>query len=149
MSILILISFFYFSLIYIFHYPTEKAEGFQGYSPIAQFLKRDSSDYQNIYVDYKFGEHCQFIGVPHLYIAYYQSLDPKFLQNKFNDKSGDHFDKYTITQIDWNDIQFKEGDLYVVSVCNPPVCKNLGKIKSTTNFTDISGKPAFKLWEPK
>jgi 4-amino-4-deoxy-L-arabinose transferase-like glycosyltransferase len=149
LSILILVSFFYFSSIYLFHYPIEKAEGFQGYSSIAYFLKRDSKKYQHIYIDYKFGKSCQFIGVPHLYTAYYQSLDPKLLQNRFNDDTGSHFGKYTINQIDWNDIEFKKGDLYVVSVCNPPVPRILGKIKLTTSFIDNSGNPAFELWETK
>ncbi len=149
LSVLILISFFYFSSIYLFHYPLEKAEGFQGYRPIASFLNRDSENYQHIYIDHLYGKQCQFFGVPHLYLSYYQSLDPKLLQNKFNDEVGDHFDKYTITQIDWNDIEFVKGDLYIVSVCNPPVNKVLDKIKLTTSFIDVSGNPAFELWEVK
>lgn len=149
LSLLIIISFFYFSSIYIFHYPLEKAEGFQGYRPVADFLKKNSHNYQNIYIDYKFGQNCQFIGVPHLYISYYQALNPKFLQNRFNGKLGTNFDKYTITQIDWNVFDFKKGDLYVVSICNHPIPKVLDKIKLTTKFTDISGNPAFELWETK
>ncbi len=149
LSSLIMISFIYFSSIYIFHYPLEKAEGFQGYRPIADFLKRDSLNYQHIYIDYKFGQYCQFIGVPHLYISYYQTLNPEFLQNRFDNKLGTNFDKYTILQIDWNDFDFKKGDLYVVSICNPPVPKVLDKIKLTTKFIDTSGKPAFELWETK
>ena len=149
LTILILISFIYFSFIYIYHYPSEKAQGFQGYSPVAYLLKRDSGNYKHIYVDYMFGQGCQFIGVPHLYLAYYQSLNPEFLQNRSKDKFGTHFDKYTVTQIDWNAIEFKKGDLYVVSVCNPPVPRILDKIRIVTTFTDISSKPAFELWETK
>lgn len=149
LGLLILISFLYFFAIYFFHYPSEKAEGFQGYRPIATFLKRDNKNYQHIYIDTKFGQHCEFIGVPHLYISYYQTLNPEFLQNKYNNKLGTNFDKYTITQIDWNDFDFKKGDLYIVSICNPPVAKVLDKIKLTTKFTDISGNPAFELWETK
>jgi len=147
--LLILISFFYFFSIYIFHYPIEKAEGFQGYRPIATFLKRDNKNYQHIYIDSKFGKQCQFVGVPHLYISYYQNMNAEFLQNRFNDKLGMNFDKYTITQIDWNNFDFKKGDLYIVSICNPPVPKILDKIKITTKFTDASGNPAFELWEIK
>jgi 4-amino-4-deoxy-L-arabinose transferase-like glycosyltransferase len=149
LSILILVSFFYFSSIYLFHYPLEKAEGFQGYRPIASFLERNLENYQHIYVDHLYGKQCQFIGVPHLYFSYYQSLDPKFLQNRFNDELGDHFDKFIITQIDWNYIKLKKGDLYVVSVCNSPISKVLDKIKLITSFIDINGNPAFELWEVK
>jgi hypothetical protein len=148
-SLLVLISFIYFSFIYIFHYPIEKADGFQGYSSIATFLERDSKNYNHIYVDFKFGKNCQFIGVPHLYLAYYQSLDPKKLQNRINNPKESNFDKYTITQIDWNNIDIKKGDLYIVSTCNPPTIKVLDKIKLTTKFTDNSGNPAFELWEIK
>lgn len=146
---LVLLSFIYFFQIYMFHYPKEKAEGFQGYSPIAHFLNRDSKNYEHIYVDHIFGKNCQYIGVPHLYLAYYQKLDPSLLQNRTYTKKGETFEKYTITQIDWNNMNFNKKDLYVVSVCNPPVAQALDKIKLTTKIIDTSGNPAFEIWETK
>ena len=149
LSCLILISSFYFGSIYLFHYPLEKAEGFQGYYPITEFLKRDSQKYNHIYIDYKFGSSCQYIGVPHLYLAYYQKFNPEILQNRTRDSFGMDFDKYTVTQIDWNDIDFHSRDLYIVSICNQPVPRILDKIKLVTKFTDQAGNPAFELWEAK
>lgn len=143
--IFVLISSIYFFQVYIHHYPKEKAESFQGYSPIADFLKRDSKNYDHIYIDYKFGKRCQFIGVPHLYLAYYQKLNPILLQKRSNNSFG----KYTVTQIDWNDITFNQKDLYIVSVCNHPIPKVLDKLKLTNQIIDIGGSPAFEIWETK
>jgi hypothetical protein len=142
-------SFIYFFQIYFFHYPKEKAESFQGYRPIADFLKIEEEHYDHVFIDYKFGGDCRYIGVPHLYLAYYQSLNPELLQNRIKRKEGDSFGKYTITQLDWNNMDFNEKDLYVVSVCNLPTKKAIDKIKLTTQITDISGNPAFEIWEAK
>lgn len=147
--LLTLTSFVYFFFIYLYHYPIQRADGFQGYRPIANYLEINNDHYQHVYIDTSFGRNCEYVGVPHLYFTYYQSLNPDYLINRYKDENGMHFNKYTVSDIKWNNLPGNKGDLYVVSVCKSPPNYILDKIKLTISIPDVSGNPAYELWETK
>lgn len=146
---LVFTSIYYFSISYFLNYPLEKANTYQSYRPIATFLQTNSKNYEHIYVDYNFSQNCRLIGVPQLYFSYYQSLNPKFLQNRIDNNLGTNFDKYTISKINWKNINLQEGSLYIVPICNSPKTVLSAKLELVSNFNDYAGNPAFEIWKAK
>ena len=146
---LVFISLYYFSISYFVDYPYKKANSFQSYRPIAAYLKTNGKSYQHFYIDYNFSQSCHLIGVPHLYLSYYQTLNPKFLQNRINDSFGTNFDKYTIRKIDWNNIDLQKGNLYIVPICNSPSTAISAKLEQVMKFDDYAANPAFEIWKTK
>ena len=57
------------------------------------------TDYERIIIEPRFGSYLQFVGVPHLYFAYFNTLDPQLLLNRQADQSGLRFGKYHVKEL--------------------------------------------------
>ena len=118
---LIMLSFFYFSIIYFYHFPFQMGENFQyGYKQAAEYISQNYNKYDRIVVDPRFGDVNIYVGVPHLYLAYFTRLDPYRLLERHDTKDGLFFDKYQITSINWNLEKVKPKTLYLVPFDNKP-----------------------------
>ncbi len=146
---LIIISFFYFYALYWHFFPKESGENFQyGYKQVAEFIKPRYDDYQKIIIDPKFGEGYYFDGVPHLYISYYTTLDPKYLQERIkNDPCGNCFSKYEIRGIDWTKEKIEKGALYVVPFSNKIPETLSGELEAIYEISLPNLRPAFIIYE--
>jgi 4-amino-4-deoxy-L-arabinose transferase-like glycosyltransferase len=142
-----LITFIYFEAIYIFHYPLQKADTFQEYKSIAAYLKPIESNYIKIIVDERFGLDNQYVGVPHLYFAYYNYFDPLFLQKRIYDKYGTYYDNYYVTHINWDLEKIEVGSLYIVPRDNMPNAVVNNNLKLIKEFTNEAGIVSFKIFE--
>jgi len=147
-----IISLIMFLIIYYEIYPIEMAESFQGYKPIAQYLKEIESRSKKVYIDYRYGNYAtgrgqEYIGVPHLYFGFYNRWDPSIIQNRIDEKDGVHFDKYVVGQVDWNNIEINNNYYYVVAIGNTPSKEKIEKLSLVMVFNDASGKKAFELWK--
>ena len=146
---LIFVSFFYFSAIYYFFYPKQSGENFQyGYKQIAQFIYPLYDNYTRIIIDPRFGEGYVFDGVPHLYIPYFTTLDPRFLQERTDkNQCGNCFAKYNIRGIDWTNEVLQGQTLYVVPYSNKPPLELENQINLLTEIRLPSQRPAFVIYE--
>ncbi len=139
------ISFFYFLVIFYYHFPKDWGEGYQyGYKQIALFINLRYREFKQIIIDPRFGPDNMYSGVPHLYIPYFTNLDPHKLLESKSDKSGTFFDKYQIRDINWNIEKLDKNILYVVPVSNTPDKRLL--LKKVYDITLPNFKPAFDLY---
>ena len=96
-------------------------ENFQyGYKQAAEYISQNYNKYDRIVVDPRFGDVNIYVGVPHLYLAYFTRLDPYRLLERHDTKDGLFFDKYQITSINWNLEKVKPKTLYLVPFDNKP-----------------------------
>lgn len=151
---LFLLTLFNFSLIYFWHFPRELGETFQGYRPVAYYLKTIESEATEIYVDYRYGSYRwglgkEYSGIPYLYLAFFQRWNPSITQNRVINNKEMHFGKYIIGQIDWGKDIIRPNRYFVVSIGNPPGDELLYKIGQVATFNDASGKMAFEVWKGK
>lgn len=151
---LILITLFNFGLIYFYHFPRELGDSYQGYRPVAYFLKTVEKDATEIYVDYRYGSYRwglgkEYSGIPYLYLAFFQRWNPKITQTRIESDEGTYFGKYVIKQIDWGQDIIRPGRYFVVSVGNPPEDNVKDKLEELATFDDASGKMAFQVWRGK
>jgi 4-amino-4-deoxy-L-arabinose transferase-like glycosyltransferase len=151
---LILLTLFNFGLIYFCHFPRELGETFQGYRPVAHYLKTVESEATEIYVDYRYGSYRwglgkEYSGIPYLYLAFFQKWNPSITQNRVIRDKEMHFGKYIIGQIDWGKDIIRPNRYFVVSVGNPPGDEFANKIAQVATFNDASGKMAFEVWKGK
>lgn len=140
-----------FSLIYFWHFPKENAESFQGYRPVAIYLKTIEDRAEEIWVEDKYGNFRwglgkEYIGVPHLYLGYFNYWDPEVLQKRKYREDGVYFGKYVIRKIDWGSDIFKKDRFYVVSAGNPPEDIVKVKLKEEAVFYDAAGMRSFEVW---
>jgi hypothetical protein len=144
----IIITFGYFSLIYYFHYPIHSGENFAyGYKQIAEYINAYSGQYQKIVVDPKFGSNYEFVGVPHLYLAYFTHYDPeKFLLERKDLPTGLYFSPYEIREINWGAEKSAENTLYVTPQSNLP-SRSRNDLFSVKTISYPDGQPAFELFE--
>jgi hypothetical protein len=141
-------SFFYFLVIYFYHFPKENGENFQyGYKQIAIYIKGHYSKYNKIIVDPKFGEGHTFDGVPHLYIPYFVQLPPQYLLNSKSDLQGRYFDKFEIRAIRWDNEKLQTEILYVVPSSNRPPSNVANTLKTLLEIKYPNNKLAFVLYE--
>lgn len=142
----LLISLFYFCLIYFIHFPIESAEGYQyGYKQIASYLNKHYMEFEKIIVDPRFGsKDYYYIGVPSSYIPFYTYLDPHKVQEAKYIPFGITFDKYEFREINWDAEKVQRNYLYVVPSDNiPDPSKNL---KVIHEIPLPSHKIEFKLY---
>lgn len=130
---LVSISFLYFVVTYFFHFPFERAEGFQyGFKQIALYTKEHYSEYNKFIIDPRFGDkEFYFYGVPHVYIPFYTNMDPRKLQNARKLTQGLSFDKYETRFINWNQEKLQQKHLYIVPYDNNPasdIARTLKKV---------------------
>jgi len=143
----ILLSLFLFSALYFKHFPLHNAVRFQyGYEQIAYYLQSVYSNYDHFRIDPHFGPTNTFDGVPHLYLAYYNRMDPRLLLDRRDSRDrGLEFDKYQIKEINWNAEPPDPNTLYIVSAANPPPPNiTWPKLVKTISYPD--GAPAFAIY---
>jgi hypothetical protein len=151
---LILITLFNFGLIYFWHFPKELGETYQGYRPVAYYLKGIENNAGEIYIDYRYGSYRwglgkEYSGVPHYYLAFFQKWDPLIMQTKITKQNKTYFGKYIIGQIDWGKDIIRPNRYFVVSVGNPPEDNVKNKLEQLATFDDATGKMAFQVWRGK
>lgn len=141
---IVVVSFFYYYVIFYKYFPISSAENYQyGYKQIAELIRGETDKYQKIIVDPRFGA-SRFSRVPHLYLPYYLSLDPKYLLERKDSFARTDFWKFEIRQIDWDNEKLVENYLYIVPSFNKRIDDKL-KIKNTILLPD--NKPAFVIYE--
>lgn len=141
------LSFFYFWIIYLYHFPIYSAEGFQyGYQQMAEYIRPIRGQYDHIVVEPRFSDFNRYVGVPHLYLSYYLAENPSDLLTRRNDDQGTHFGKYRITEVNWNLEEPKPKSLYLLPMGNLPP-DNLLELLVEISLPD--GKPAFKIYKSK
>lgn len=131
LAIVTLISFLYFLLIYIFHFPVQTAESFQyGYKQMALYIKDHYAEYEKIIIDPRFGsKDFYFSGVPNAYIPFYTYIDPKKVRNATFLPLGIAFDKYEFRDINWDKEKVQKKYLYAVPYDNvPDLSENLRQV---------------------
>jgi len=151
---LTLITLFNFALIFFWHFPREMGETFQGYRPVAYYLKTVEEEASEIYVDYRYGNYRwglgkEYSGIPYLYLAYFQRWDPTITQTRVRTEDKSYFGKYVIGQIDWNKDIIRKGAYYIVSVGNPPEDYVKDRLEEVATFEDSAGKKAFEVWKSR
>lgn len=137
----------YFGIVYLVVYPFEKAVTFQGYREPARYLKSVEDRAGKIFVDYRYGDYRgghgeEFIGVPHLYLGYYNYWEPGVIQSRT-------YGKYKIEKVDWNCDEIVRDAYYLVSISNPPTDKVTSKLAEVAVFNDAAGKKAFVVYRGK
>lgn len=138
------IAFMYFLLLYFFHFPLHSGESFQyGYRQAADYIKTMETDYERIIIEPRFGSYLQFAGVPHLYFAYFNTLDPQLLLNRQADQSGLRFGKYHVKEVDWNLETIIPNSLYLLPAASQPAPPSL---EILTHISYPNGKPAFVIY---
>jgi hypothetical protein len=143
-----LFSFLYFLAIYYYHFPFQMGENFQyGYKQAAEYIKDNYDKYDRIIVDPRFGDVNIYVGVPHLYLAYFTNLDPKMMLNRRDTDQGLFFDKYQITSVNWNQEQIKEKSLYLVPFDNQPGENSNKNLRTVKEIKLPNYKVEFKLLE--
>jgi 4-amino-4-deoxy-L-arabinose transferase-like glycosyltransferase len=146
-SILLLVSFFYFSIIYYYHFPFQMGENFQyGYKQAAEYIEVNYAKYDRIVVDPRFGDVNIYVGVPHLYLSYFTKLDPQKLLNRKDTDKGLFFDKYQIRSINWNLEEILPKTLYLVPFDNQPE-KDRADLITVKEIKLPNYKVEFKLLE--
>ena len=151
---LILITLFNFGLIYFWHFPKELGETFQGYRPVAHYLKTVENNASEIYVDYRYGSYRwglgkEYSGVPYYYLAFFQKWNPSVMQTRIIKDNEIYFGKYIVGQVDWGKDIIRPNRYFVVSVGNPPEDKIKDKLEQVATFDDAAGKMAFQIWKGK
>lgn len=146
----VVLSFLYFMLFatsYFYHFPIHSGIGYQyGYRQIADWINGYYSRYDRIIVELRFGDSNRFIGVPHLYLAYFTNLDPIKMLKRRESHEGLFFDKYNIKQVDWPRQEIRKNDLFAVPVSNLPP-ETLDSLKEVKTIYLPDKKEAFKLYE--
>ncbi len=144
----IAITFGYFSLLYYFHYPIHAGENFAyGYKQIADYINSHPGQYQKIVVDPKFGTNYEFVGVPHLYLAYFTHYDPeRFLLERKDLPTGLYFSPFEIREINWGAEKPTVKALYISPTANLPA-NNRGDLLSVKTIYYPDGHAAFEIFE--
>ncbi len=141
-----LVVFAFFAPLYFVHYPLIKAETYEGYRPLAGFL-RNLPATTPVIVDYRFGRYSQYSGVPYLYFGYYNSWNPRIIQTRLTTDNGWYYGNYRITWIDWNRQPVAGNTIYIVPASNPPVRQIRDRLKLLRSFVDAAGSPSFEIWQ--
>lgn len=145
-GVALLISLFYFCLIYFIHFPLESAEGYQyGYKQISIYLNKHYTEFEKIIIDPRFGsKDYYYIGVPSSYIPFYTYLDPRKVQTAKSIPFGVTFDKYEFRQINWDAEKIRKNYLYIVPNDNIPDSSE--NLKVVDEIPLPSHKIEFKLY---
>jgi 4-amino-4-deoxy-L-arabinose transferase-like glycosyltransferase len=142
------ISFGYFCLLYYFHYPAHAGENFAyGYRQAAMYINAHPNRYTKIVVDPKFGRDYEFVGVPHLYLAYFTRYDPaKFLKLRKDLPTGLYFEPFEIREINWGGEKGMKKTLYITPESNLPK-KGRADLTPVWKIAYPNGETAFELFE--
>lgn len=143
----LLFTFILFEMVYLVHFPLARAESYQGYRPLVTFIASSGIKYPRLVVDYRFGIYSEYVGVPHLFFGYYNSWDPRIIQNRIASPQGTFYGNMEVTWIDWNRDPVEPGFLYLVSVSNTPTSNARKYLELVRSFVDVSGMPSFEIWQ--
>ncbi len=108
---------------YTLHYPIELSETRSyGWKQMAIYARDHHSEYDNVYVDPRFGSSGPFtFGTPYLYFLFYSQYDPSKYINDPRRKEGTNFENYIFTiDKNWPDINLTKNNLYIASPWNFP-----------------------------
>ena len=138
------------SYIYIYHQPRETAYEYQGYRPVAEYLKSTIEKGAIVKIDDYFGPEREYVGVPHLYFAYYERWNPQILQNRKYTKEGVWYNNVLVGSINWDKENIIPNTIYVVPFSKNPLPKKVSdKLQLVMHFVDINGVGSFTLWKGK
>ncbi len=137
----------YYLPVYYYHFPRERAGTYQGYRPIAEYLRNHVNDFTHVQIDDRFGPLNEFIGVPHLFIGFYSPLSPSVIQSPVHTPEGSFYaDIFSVSWINWTSQTPVPSTWYIVGVGNTPPDSVKKNYRLVTDFPDISGKTAFEIW---
>lgn len=108
---------------YTIHYPYELSEYRQyGWKEMAIFARDHHTEYDNVYVDPRFGtEGRTSYGVPYLYFLFYSQYDPKtYHDNPLRKSFSSSFENYIFTEINWPEFDHSKNNLYIASPWSLP-----------------------------
>ncbi|MEM3394179.1 MAG: glycosyltransferase family 39 protein [Candidatus Methanomethylicia archaeon] len=145
----LLINFALFYSYYIKRFQYHFAENWQyGYRQIANFINANQDKYQKIVIDPHFGVvNNNFIGVPMLYILYFNKINPSdfILKKEEIAGGGIRYGNYFVRDISWTNEKLEKNTLYVVSYHSNPLTNQPLKKVYSVDLPD--GREAFKLYE--
>lgn len=136
----------YFIAIYYNHFPKQSGLGYQyGYKQIETAIEPVKADYERIVVETRFGDNKRFVGVPHLYLAYFGNVDPNQMLKRRDTPNGLFFDKYIIKEINWENEVILPETIYAVPVSNLPPAK-IDNLTVYYNIMQTDGIEAFRIY---
>lgn len=148
-SLLLIVSFIYFLILYFCYFPLNRGENFQyGYKQVAQYLKLNQG-YQKIVIDPRFGFRNVYTGIPQIYIAYFTQMDPSKLQLSKDLKTGLYFDNYEVRVINWDGEVPKSGYLYVTPHYNLPIARLMPTLEKIYQVNSPNNQIEFELYRTK
>jgi 4-amino-4-deoxy-L-arabinose transferase-like glycosyltransferase len=145
---ILIFNFAFFYRYYITQFPYHFAERWTyGFKQIAQYIGQNKGKYNQIYIDPRFGVvNNSFVGVPSLYVLYFNREDPQaFLNTKYKNIDQFSFLKYTVKNIDWTTEEIDKGSLYIVSSHSIPLKRQNMKEIYTIKLPD--GTIAFRFFQ--
>ncbi len=147
-SVLLIFNFAFFYRYYITQFPYHFAEKWTyGFKQIAQYVDKNGAKYKKIVIDPRFGiVDNSFIGVPSLYILYFNKENPQAFLDTMSEKNGQfNFLKYSIKNIDWPNEEIDKNTLYIVSSHSIPLPRQNMKEIHTISLPD--GTKAFRFFQ--
>ena len=108
---------------YLLHYSVELSENRSfGWKQVSIYAKDHHQEYQNVYVDSRFGTEGPYsYGVPYLYLLFYSQYDPlTYIQGRKIFR-GTNFENYIFTDINWFGMDHNQNSLYISSPWGIPV----------------------------
>jgi 4-amino-4-deoxy-L-arabinose transferase-like glycosyltransferase len=152
--VIIFLSFIYVAFSYFQYGVGSRYNYLYNYKEITNYIKSNYNKYDRIVVDSKFGDDYDLYGVPHLYIGFYDKIDPAvFLKTKRTDSTSLYFDKFETTSIDWVKEASKSGEpiksLLIAPISNHPkdILKAKFNVLKVIYFPNNS--PAFYIYTLK
>lgn len=111
-------------LVFAVHFPIQRGEAFmEGTKETVVYALQNKDKYKEIVFDpYRGVEAPYIVSIPHMYILFYSTYDPKRYQTepKTYGTESYSFDKYTIRKIDWRLDRNKKDTLFIGSPWSLP-----------------------------
>ncbi|MDO8619201.1 MAG: glycosyltransferase family 39 protein [Candidatus Daviesbacteria bacterium] len=144
----ILLNLFIFLETYFIHFPIESAENWSyGFKEMALYLHQNKDKYQELIVDPNYGvlDH-KLVGVPSLFILYFDKLDPAVYLTQKKDQNGQLiFENYTIREVNWVAEKINPHNLYVTGARVTPLTNQ--KVREVNSIYLPDGNKAFSFFE--
>jgi hypothetical protein len=144
LNISLIMGMYFFHILYTYHSPKENASSYQGYKPIAQYLK--NTPHAHSVIDYHFGPNDIYIGVPHYYIGYYNKINPINFHQRLRVENKTIYGNFTIQDIVWHNIKIQANYLYIVPRDKSPPLNIQNQLELEKTFYDYNNIKAFEIW---
>lgn len=135
---------------YFVHFPIESSEQWSyGFKQMASYIQKNGDKYQEIIIDPNYGvlDH-QLVGVPSLFILYFNNIDPQQYLLQKQDTAGQlKFDKITIRPVVFREENIKPGRLYITGVRNTPIV--IQPVSEVYTISLLDGSRAFSFYESR